>query len=86
MDKSLQELAGAAQEKAGGLIDWEELIKQTIKSYGNLMLFGQRLYTFDYDSIWKRYAEELGKDELTDAEWKQALLNAVLEQAEEDDG
>jgi len=85
MDESLRELAEAAQAKAGGPIDFETLVRETIKSYGNIMRFGERLYTFDYDSIFKRYAEQLGKERLTSFEKKQAILNAVLEQADRQD-
>jgi hypothetical protein len=85
MDESLRELAGTAQERAGGPIDFESLVQETIKAYGNIMRFGERYYTFDYDSIFSRYAEKLGKEKLTSLEKKQAILNAVLEQADEQD-
>ena len=85
MDKSLRELTEAAQAKAGGPIDFESLVRETIKAYGNLMRFGDSFYTFDYDSIYNRYAERLGKTTLTKMEWQQALFNAVLEQADEQD-
>ena len=62
--------------------DFEEIVQLAIKEYANLMWFGDMLYTIDYDGIYKRYAEELGKDELTDLEFKQALMNAVLGQAD----
>jgi len=82
MDESLRELAETAQEKAGGPIDFESLVRETIKSYGNIMRFGDRFYAVNYDSVYNRRAEQLGKEELTDLEFKQAVLNAVLEQAD----
>ena len=85
MDKSLRELAEAAQIKANQSIDFESLVREAIKAYGNIMRFGERLYTFDYDSIYKRHAEKLGKAKLTEREKKEAVLNAVLEQADEQD-
>jgi len=81
MDESLRELAEAAQEIAGP-IDFEALISAAIKSYGNIMRFGERFYTLDYDSIFQHYAEKLNKPELTNGEKRQAILNAVLEQAD----
>ena len=78
---SLQELAEAAQEKIDEPIDFEDLVRETVKAYGNLVRFGDRLYAVDYDSIFKRHAEKLGKDKLTTLEKRQAVLDAVLEQA-----
>jgi len=85
MDESLQKLAEAAQALHPEPIDFEEIILQAIKSYGNIMRFEERFYTFDYDSIFNRYAEKLGKEKLTSLEKKQAILNAVLDQADEQD-
>ena len=64
--------------KTDGPVDFEAIIKDTIAAYGNLGVFMGRLFTVDHASIYERYAAELGKDELTDLEKKQALLDAVL--------
>jgi hypothetical protein len=56
-----------------------EVAQAAFRAYGNLGVFAGRLYTVDHASIYERYAVELGKDELTDLEKKQALLDAVLD-------
>ena len=75
----LEELARAAKEQASEDFSFEEWVADGIRAYSNLMWAGDRLITFDYASIFARCAEELGR-EPTDIEWKQAILNAVLEQ------
>ena len=81
----LEELARAAKEQAPEDFSFEEWVADAIKSYENLMRAGDRLITFDYASIIARCAEELGR-EPTDIERKQAILNAVLEQKEGENG
>ena len=77
----LQKLAKDVQAATDGPIDFEEAVKDAVRAYGNLCAFGGKLYTVDYDSIYRRHAAKLGR-EPTDLEYKQAILNAVIEQAE----
>jgi hypothetical protein len=76
----LRELAEAAQAKAGGPIDWDTLVKRSLESYAMMKRLMEA--TFAASDVWESYAEALGKGELTEAEKKQAILDAVLEQVE----
>jgi len=83
MTTDQHELAQAAQAVAGGEIDWAALIAAGAREYGTIMRFADRLYTFDFVSIFQKYADAVGTEPggLTDFQRRQALLNAVLEQA-----
>ena len=81
----MEELARQARAEASASSTDEVLqqfIRDSIKAYGNIGRFGNMLYTIDYDSVFQSYAERIGKDNLTTAEKQQAILNAVLEQAQ----
>jgi len=75
MSDDLHDLAKAAEAKAGGPVDFDALVKQGVESYRKLKLCTMTLFAGD---IWKSYAAELGKDELTDEEKRQAVLDDVL--------
>ncbi len=83
MSRDKYELAQAAQAASDGPIDWAALIAAGVREYGMLMRFADKLYTFDYASIYQQYAEAIEADPngLTDFQRQQAVLNAVLEQA-----
>lgn len=80
--KTLQELAEQAAAHADPDFRFEEFVKQAVRSYGNLMLFGESLYSFDYEKIYAEYAGKLGKKELDEMERKQAILDYVLGDSE----
>ena len=64
-------------------IDWPTIIASGVKQYGMMMQFADKLYTFDFESIYGRYADAINTEpnNLTDFEKRQAMLNAILEQA-----
>jgi len=76
-------LTQVAQAAVVGEIDWVSIIAAGARQYGTIMRFGDKLYTFDFASIYQRYADTMGVDldGLTDFQKRQALFNAVLEQA-----
>jgi len=83
MSRDQYELAQAARAVADGPIDWAALVAAGVREYGMLMRFADRLYTFDFASIYQRYAEAVGTEPagLMDFQKRQAIVNAVLEQA-----
>ena len=65
------------------MIDWAAIIASGVKQYGIMMQFADKLYTFDFESIYSHYADAIGTEpkNLTELEKRQAMLNAILEQA-----
>ena len=77
------EMAQAARAIHPEPMDWDTIIESGVKQYGMMMRFGEKFYTFDFESIYARYAEAVGvmPGSLSGHEKRQALVNAILEQA-----
>ena len=80
MSSDLQGLAGAAQAQVDGPVDWNVLVETGTRNLVRMRQFIEAMR--GKADVWEDYAEALGKGELTEAEKKQAILDAVLEQTE----
>ena len=66
--------------EAAAPIDWARIIQGAVKQHGMIMQFAERLYTFDFASIYQEYADmvKTDPDGLSMLEKQQAMLNAIL--------
>lgn len=50
------------------------------KDYATVIAMGNTLFELDVAEVYQEFANQLGKDELTDTEKRQAIINHVLEE------